>query len=348
MRLLVLGGTVFLGRHLVGEALARGHQVTLFNRGQHGPELFPEAERLRGDRDGDLEALRGRTWDAAIDTSGYVPRVVRASAELLADAVGTYAFVSSISVYRDFSRIGMDETAPVATLEDETTEEVTGETYGALKALCEREVERTLPGRALIVRPGLIVGPHDPTGRFTYWPTRVARGGEVLAPTPPERPVQIIDGRDLAAWMLTMVERRAAGVYQAAGPAEPLTLGALLDTCAEVCRTEAADSDARITWVDEAFLQEHGVGPWVELPLWIPSSDESERGLDAVDCGRAIGTGLTFRPLSETVRDTLRWDVARRAAGGSASAVGSGPVRMPAGLEPAREEELLRAWHERG
>lgn len=345
MRLLVLGGTVFLGRHLVEEALARGHEVTLFTRGQHGSELFPEAERLRGDRDGDLEALRGRAWDAAIDTSGYVPRVVRAAAALLADAVETYAFVSSISVYRDFSRLGMDETAPAATLEDETTEEVTGETYGALKALCEGEVERALPGRTLIVRPGLIVGPHDPTGRFTYWPARIARGGEVLAPTPPERPVQIIDGRDLAAWMLTMVERRAAGVYQAAGPAEPLTMGGLLDTCVEVCRTEVGGTDAQITWVDEAFLQEHGVGPWVELPLWIPSSDESERGLDAVDCSRAIGAGLRFRPLSVTTRDTLRWDTARRAAGESEAAPGSGPERMPAGLDPTREAELLQAWH---
>jgi len=342
MRLLVLGGTVFLGRHLVEAALARGHEVTIFNRGQHGPELFAGVERLRGDRDGGLGGLAGRTWDAALDTSGYVPRVVRASAELLAGAVATYAFVSSVSVYRDFAQVGMDETAPLATLADETEEEVTGETYGALKALCERAVQSSLAGRALIVRPGLIVGPHDPTGRFTYWPARIARGGEVLAPAPPEQVVQFIDARDLAEWMLGMVQRQASGVYHATGPAQPLTMGALLGAC-----HAQAGGEARITWVDEEFLQAQHVGPWMELPLWIPASEESERGFQAVDCSRAIGAGLTFRPLETTIRATLRWDQARSADHGAPESVASGPTRAQAGLDPAREEELLRAWHAR-
>ncbi len=208
MKLLVLGGTVFLGRHLVEAATARGHSVTLFNRGQHNPELYPEVEKLRGDRDSDLSALQGRRWDAVIDTCGYLPRAVRASAELLADAVDHYTFISSISVYADFHTPAMDESAPVGTLADETVEEVTGETYGPLKALCEQAAERALPGRVLNIRPGLIVGPHDPTDRFTYWPVRVARGGEVLAPGRPHVPVQVIDGRDLAEWTVRMVEAR--------------------------------------------------------------------------------------------------------------------------------------------
>ena len=198
MKLLILGGTVFLGRHLVEAAQARGHQLTLFNRGQHNPELFAGVEKLRGDRSGDLSALRGRRWDAVIDTCGYIPRIVRASAELLADAVDHYTFVSSLSVYADTSRPGIDESAPVGQLADETVEDITGETYGPLKALCEQAAGRALPGRVLTVRPGLIVGPHDPTDRFTYWPVRVARGGALLAPGRPERRVAFVDVRDLA------------------------------------------------------------------------------------------------------------------------------------------------------
>ena len=179
-------------------ALARGHEVTLFNRGQHNPNLFPNVEKLRGDRNGDLSALEGRQWDAAIDTCGFVPRIVRASAELLRNSVKHYTFISSISVFAQIDKAGLDEDAPLATLKDETVEEVTNETYGALKALCEQAVEQTMPGRTLIVRPGLIVGPDDPTDRFTYWPVRTARGGEMLAPGRPDQATQIIDVRDLA------------------------------------------------------------------------------------------------------------------------------------------------------
>jgi 2'-hydroxyisoflavone reductase len=331
MKLLILGGTVFLGRYLVETALARGHQVTLFNRGQHNPDLYPDVEKLRGDRDGGLDILRGRRWDAVIDTCGYVPRIVSASAELLAGAVDSYTFISSISVYPTFKEIGIDEGAPVGTLADPAVEEVTGESYGPLKALCEQAVEQALPGRALNIRPGLIVGPHDPTDRFTYWPHRVAQGGEVLAPGRPERHVQIVDVRDLAEWTVRAVEEGRAGVYNATGPDYALTMGRLLDTC-----REASGSEGRVTWVGEDFLAEKAVGPWIELPLWIPESDPDAAGFSDVNCGKAIGVGLAFRDLAETVRATLEWDAARPA-----------DREWRAGLKPEREAELLREWHSR-
>jgi 2'-hydroxyisoflavone reductase len=339
MKLLILGGTVFLGRRLVETALAHGHEVTLFNRGQHNPELYPAVEKLRGDRDGDpstgsgpaLAALRGRRWDAAIDTCGYIPRVVRASAELLAGAVGHYTFISSISVYPSFKEIGMDEAAPVGTLDDPTVEEVTGETYGPLKALCEQAAEAAMPGRVLNIRPGLIVGPHDPSDRFTYWPHRVAWGGEVLAPGRPERHVQIIDAGDLAEWTVRMVEGGRVGVYNATGPAYALTMGRLLEVCREV-----SGAGARVTWVGEDFLAEREVGAWIELPLWIPEADPDALGFSDVDCGKAIAAGLTFRDLAETVRATLEWNAARPA-----------DREWRAGLKPEREAELLQAWHAR-
>src|SRR5919107_753483 len=244
MDLLILGGTGFLGRHLVEAALGDGHRVTLFNRGLSGPGLFPEAETIVGDRDGDLSSLRGRRWDAAIDTCGYVPRVARASAGLLADAVDHYTFVSSISVYRDDIGPGADEDAPVQELEDPAVEEVTGETYGGLKALSERAAEEEMPGRVLNVRPGLISGPHDPTDRFTYWPRRISAGGDVLAPDRPELRVQFIDVRDLAAWMIAMSAGQQTGTFNATGPAYELRMGKLLEEC-----EAAGGGDARLVWV---------------------------------------------------------------------------------------------------
>jgi len=329
MRLLILGGTIFVGRALVEAAQARGYEVTLFNRGQHNPDLFPDVERLRGDRDGGLDALRGRTWDAVVDTCGYVPRLVRQSAELLADAVGHYTFISSISVYGDFSKSGIDEADHVGTLEDEAVEEVTGETYGPLKALCEQAAERALPGRVLNVRAGLIVGPYDISDRFTYWPVRVARGGEVLAPGQPDARTQFIDVRDLVDWNLRAIEAGTPGVYNVTGPEKPLTLQMVLDACRAV-----GGSDASITWVDAAFLKEKEVAPWTELPLYI-GDDPGFAGIDSVDCGKAIRSGLTFRPLEDTVRATLDWEAARPA---------DHPWR--AGITAEREAELLRAWHE--
>jgi len=334
VHLLVLGGTLFLGRHLVEAARARGHCVTLLHRGRTNATLFPELEHVLADRDGGLDALRGRRFDVVVDTCGYAPRVVRASAERLAGATDHYTFVSSISVYAE-PKPGLDESARVATIPDARDEALTGQSYGALKALCEQAVEAAFPGRALHVRPGLLVGPHDPTDRFTWWARRIARGGEILAPGRPRAPVQLIDVRDLAEWMVRMAESRAAGVFNATGPRVPLTLGGVLDTCRAV-----AGGDARFTWVDEAFLAEHGVQPWTELPLWVRSEDA---GFLQVDGTRAHRAGLGFRPLQATARDTLEWDRATPLQGRPQQP----GVSFPAGMAAERETELLRKWHER-
>lgn len=328
MRLLILGGTSFLGPHLVDAALERGHQVTTFNRGQHERELPSGVERLHGDRDGGLDALGGRTWDAVIDTSGYFPRVVRASAERLRDQVGHYTFISTISVYKALPRPGMDETTPVGTLEDASVEQITEGAYGPLKALCESAVEAAMPGHALAIRPGLIVGPLDPTDRFTYWPHRVAQGGEVLAPGKPEHPIQFIDARDLAGWAVRMTERGATGTFNATGPAQPMGMGTLLEVCREV-----SGSDAQFTWVAEEYALKAGLEPWTELPLWIPAGDAEMAGHSAVSIARALQSGLIFRPLADTVRDTLAWDASRPAA-----------REWRAGLRREREAQVLAAW----
>ncbi|HLO18258.1 MAG TPA: NAD-dependent epimerase/dehydratase family protein, partial [Anaerolineales bacterium] len=235
MRILIIGGTRFLGRHLVESARARSHEVTLFNRGKSNPNLFPQVETIIGDRERDLDKLKGRIWEAVIDTSGYFPRLVRLSAESLAASVSRYVFISSLSVYESFKKIGMDESDPVGKIENETTEEITGETYGPLKALCEQAVQDIFGlERTLIARPGLIVGPHDPTDRFTYWPVRVARGGDVLAPEKPEAPIQIIDVRDLSDFIIRLIEESAFGTYNATGPDYALTLGRLLEVSKQV------------------------------------------------------------------------------------------------------------------
>ncbi|GAB4467752.1 MAG: SDR family oxidoreductase [Anaerolineae bacterium] len=330
MKLLVLGGTRFVGRHLVETAQARGHEITLFNRGMTNRELFPEIERLIGDRDGGLDVLRGRTWDAVIDTCGYVPRLVRASAELLAETVGRYVFISTISVYADFTHPGLTEEASLATLADETVEQITDETYGGLKALCEQAAESVLPGRVLVIRPGLIVGPYDPTDRFTYWPWRIAQGGEVLAPGTPANRTQFIDARDLVGWILEMVERQAVGTFNATGPDYPLTLGDLFEACRRV-----SGSDAVLTWCSQEFLAANEVAPWVDLPLYLPETDE-HIGLKTVDVSRALAQGLRFRPLDETIRDTLAWARTRPA---------DHVWRL--GLTAEREASLLASWHAR-
>lgn len=325
MKLLLLGGTVFLGRHIVESALARGHEVTLFNRGQHNPNLFPNVEKLHGDRNGDLAALEGRQWDAVIDTSGFVPRIVRASAEALRNSVKHYTFISSISVFAQIDKVGLDENAPLATLEDETVEEVTNETYGALKALCEQAVEQTMPGNALIVRPGLIVGPDDPTDRFTYWPVRTARGGEMLAPGRPDQQTQFIDVRDLAAWIVRMVEAGKTGVYNATGPDYTLTWGQFLDTCKSV-----ANSSTNLVWVGNAFAADLMEKEIANFQPWVP---DEYAAMNATNCQKAFSEGLTFRPLTDTIRDTLTWK--------NASPTGK---EMRSGLPPEQEEQLLREW----
>jgi len=325
VRLLILGGTKFLGRAAADEALRRGHEVTLFNRGQTNAGLFPEAEHVHGDRDGGLGALEGREWDAVIDPSGYVPRVVRASAELLRDAVGHYVFVSSVSVYRDFSRAHFDESAPRIVLDDPAVEEVM-EHYGGLKALCEDVVAEVFGERFANVRAGLIVGPNDPTDRFTYWPVRVARGGEVLAPGRPDRPVEFVDARDLGAWLVTVAEQRTAGAFNATR--DGLTMAEVLESCRAV-----SGSDASFTWVDEPFLLEREVGQWMELPLWIAENDPEWAHMQEADVSRARAAGLSFRPLSETVRDTLAWAQSKEG------------WNEDVGLDPERERELLAEWH---
>lgn len=323
VRLLVLGGTLFLGRHLVEAALARHHTVTLFNRGQTNPGLFPEVERLRGDRDGDLSALEGRRWDAAIDTSGYVPRVVRASAELLAGAVEHYTFVSSLSVNMPSPRIGLTEDDPVHELEDEGSEDVDAH-YGPLKALCERAVEEAHPGRALHLRSGLIVGPYDPTRRFTYWVERVARGGDLVAPAPPDRHVQLIDVRDLADWAIRMAEAREAGTFNATGPVR--TFSEMLDAC-----RAAAGNDARPVWAAEEVLLANGA----ELPLWLPLEAHPEwAGFFAVSTAKAEERGLEARPLVESAQAIL--------AAGDAATEKFGPRVPPAELDPELEARILR------
>jgi 2'-hydroxyisoflavone reductase len=328
MRLLVLGGTTFLGKHCVEGALSRDHTVTLFNRGRSHPERFPECERITGDRDGGLDALAGREWDAVLDTSGYVPRIVGDSARLLAGSAGSYLFVSSVSVYDGQDRARIDESTPVATIADEGVEEITEETYGPLKALCEQAVRDAMPGGAIIVRPGLIVGPDDPTDRFTYWPVRLAAGGDVLAPEPRDQPCQVIDVRDLAAWMLDLIEHGEPGTLNGVGPEQPRTLAETVEICAA-----AVGGAARLEWVDGSFLVEQGVEPWTELPLWT-GDDPGEAWIDRIDPGPGVAAGLRFRPLEQTADDTLRWHI-------------------DAGREPAfamtreREAGLLAAWRQR-
>lgn len=326
MKLLIIGGTRFLGRALVDEARAAGHEVTLFNRGRSNPALYPDVEQLHGDRDGELDVLAGRRWDAVIDTCGYVPRVVRAAADFLAGAVEHYTFISSLSVYAEPLAANTDESGSLATTPDETVEEITGETYGPLKALCERAAMEGMGGRALLVRSGLIVGPHDGSDRFNYWPARVARGGEVLAPESPDYGVQFIDVHDLARWTLRATEQRLVGPYNVTGPERPLPLGRLLDTIRDV-----TGSDARFTWVNGAFLVTHEVGPFVEMPLWVP---DDFGGFNSFSIDRALAAGLAFRPAVETVRDTLAWLATRPA-----------DHVWRAGLSAEREAELLRQWH---
>jgi 2'-hydroxyisoflavone reductase len=332
MNILILGGTRFLGRALAESALERGHRLTLFHRGISNPRLFPQAEHLLGDRTTDLGALSGRRWDAVVDTCGYEPAVVRRSAELLAGAVDRYVFISSISVYADFRDAGVAEDAPLEQLPEGAAESFNMEYYGALKALCEQAAEAALPARTLNIRPGLIVGAHDPTDRFTYWPWRVSLGGEVLAPGRPERPVQFIDVRDLAEWTVHMVEAQEARVFNATGPAGQVTMGRLLETA----RQAAGSLDARLTWVDEAFLEENKVQPWTELPLFLPEQDSSMAGMNMVSIARALQAGLTFHSLEDTLRVTLDWIKTR-----------PDNHQWKAGLRLEREQELLnryRAW----
>ncbi len=335
LRILILGGTGFTGPYQVRYALSRGHKVTTFNRGKtHPGELPSEVEQLIGDRNGKLDALKGRKWDVAIDNPTTLPAWVRDAAEILKGNVERYVFISTISVYADTSK-GVDETAPLAKYDGpdpykETLEAMKAsgyKTYGPLKALSEKEAEKWFPGKTLIIRPGLIVGPGDETDRFTYWPVRIDRGGEVLAPGNPSDPVQFIDARDLAEWTIRIAENRDTGIYNATGPAKPLGIGEMLDQT-----KSALNSDAKFTWVPAEFLQQQKVEAWSDMPVWAGD----ELGLARTNISRALGKGLTFRPLTETARDTLAWFKSQSQDRQS---------KLRAGLTPEREAEVLAAWH---
>jgi len=328
MNILILGGTKFLGRHLVDEALARGHQVTLFHRGKTGAELFPDVERRLGDRMGDLASLAEGRWDAVIDVSGQHPAAVRDSAALLNGRAGHYTFISTCSVYSDMEQVPMNasplhEAAPVDCVGGMKD---TDWQYGNHKVGCEVQARAAFEGPLLILRPGLIVGPHDYTERFAWWARRAARGGRLIAPGPPERPVQIIDGRDLAAWNLDLVERGATGTFDAVGPEEPLSFGELL---------AAMPGDFEVTWVDEQFLLDNDVGIWMEVPLWVP---ETSPGFQRVDNSASVAAGLRCRPIAELNRDVAAW-------------CAENPLdpEKPAqtGLTPEKEQAVLAAWDAR-
>ena len=337
-RLLILGGTGFIGPHSVQAALDRGHEVTMFNRGRTNAHLFPDVEKLVGDRSDDLEALRGRRWDVVIDNHATLPRWVRQSAQLLKDAADQYIHVSTISVYApaaypdgaaagspEEDRARLAEDAPLAELPSghDGSEDVTGQTYGPFKWMAEDEARRAFgEDRTTIVRPGLIVGPGDPTDRFTYWPARLQRGGDVLAPGSGMDSAQFIDARDLTSWIVTLAEQGMAGTFNATGPAERLSMRAFLEDA-----REALGSEAVLHWLPADFLSEQGVGAWGDMPVWIPGNP-----LTYVRIDRALAAGLTFRPLGETVRDTAEWNATRAV------------TELRAGITAEREAEVLRAW----
>jgi 2'-hydroxyisoflavone reductase len=339
LRILILGGTGFTGPQQVRYALDRGHKVTVFNRGKtHPGELPQEAEQLIGDRNGQLDALKGRTWDVVIDNPTSIPVWVRDAAQVLKGNVDRYVFISTISVYSDNSKPGMDEigplvkyTGPDAMKETQATLKASNYgLYGPLKALSEAEVEKWFRGKALIIRPGLIVGPGDESDRFTYWPVRVARGGEVLAPGNPTDPVQFIDARDLAEWTIRMVEQGTTGIFNATGPKSTLTMGQMLDGIKKVTKT-----DAPFTWVDADFLAAQKVSPWSDMPVWVPPKGH-EAGFSRISVKRAVDKGLTFRSVPDTTRATLDWFRKQSA---------ERQAKLRAGIKPEREKEVLAAWH---
>lgn len=337
MKLLILGGTRFVGRHITEAALAHGHQVTLFNRGKSNTDLFPQVEKLSGDRDtGDLASIKARidagaTWDAVIDVNGYVPRVVRQSAELLRSLVRSYTFISTMHVYASPIPHHVDENGKLSELEDKTSEEITDETYRGLKVLCERLVEEVYGDRRLVIRPGLVVGPQDVTDRFTYYAARAAKGGEMLAPGNGDDPIQFIDARDLAEFIVRMTEKNASGIYNATGPDYVLTMRKIIETAQKV-----ANNGLKVTWVDEPFLTQNGVNHWTHMPLWIPLNSEDSSIHDG-NVNKAIAAGLKFRPLEETMRDIMEWEVSRPL---------DAPRNPNFGISLEREAELLKAWRE--
>lgn len=301
MNILIIGGTRFLGRALVDAATTRDHTLTLFNRGQSNPDLYPDIETIIGDRETDLDKLEGRTWDVVIDTCGYVPRIVKLSADTLKDKAKQYTFISTLSVYPIQGAPDRDENAETLTMEDELVEEITNETYGPLKVLCENSVWNAFPDSTLIIRPGLIVGPHDPTNRFTYWATRTGKGGEAIA-APEAQPMQFVDVRDLADFTLNRIEASVSDIYNLTGPDKHLTFG----ECLSVAK-DALNSNVTYHHVDDEFLNKHEIGEFMELPLWLNADDAKSFMTFNID--KALRDGLVFRPLADTIRDTYEWAI---------------------------------------
>lgn len=335
-RILILGGTGFIGPYQVREAIERGHQVTVFNRGSRAALLPPGVEHLKGDREGNLDALRDRTWDVTIDNPVILPAWVRTIGASLSERVGHYIFISTVSVYAGISKNGIVESDPTSTYEGadpfadsyESFRANMPRLYGPLKAVAEREAQRWFPGRTTIVRPGLIVGPDDPTDRFTYWPVRIAHGGEVLAPGTPNDPVQVIDVRDLAAWTIGIAERGATGIYNVTG--RTTAIGDMLEAMRSLARQPVS-----FTFADADFLLANGVRPWSDMPAWLPPRGETA-GVGRVNIDRALATGLILRPIANTAQDTLSWFESRPP---------DGRAQLRAGLSPERESQVLRSWH---
>ncbi|MFD3448700.1 SDR family oxidoreductase [Microbacteriaceae bacterium 4G12] len=339
MKVLILGGTRFLGRQIVQEALQRGHEVTLFNRGNNA-HLFPEVETLLGDRNGELDVLKGRKWDAVIDTCGLLPKSISQAAKVLEENISHYTYISSISVYKDWIPLHITEDYPTHTLLPEEVEAISNQSqeemlehYGALKALCEAEAAKEMPGKVLAVRAGMIVGPYDYTDRLPYWVKRVAEGGRILCPGNPNRPVQIIDTKDMASWILTMAQKQKTGTFNVTGPHPAITMGELLESCKQVTK-----SDAEFVWVQEEFLLHHHVSPWVEIPLWLPENHPlpEERipwkGTFSFSVEKAVENDLTFRPLQEIIQDIWEWEQTRS------------DEKRKAGISREKERELLELW----
>ncbi|MEJ1966317.1 MAG: NAD-dependent epimerase/dehydratase family protein [Gammaproteobacteria bacterium] len=333
LSILVLGGTRFIGVAMTELALQRGHRLTFFNRGRTNADLFPDIERIKGDRNGGIDGLKGRKWDAVLDNSGYFPRAVRLTAELLAPSVSQYLFVSSISVYPDF-KAPRDETSPVGRLKDETVEKVDNDTYGPLKALSEKAAEAAMPGRVTVIRPGLIVGPHDSTDRFTYWPARAARGGDMLAPGKPADGIQVIDGRDLAAFAIDALEKKTMGTFNLVSPPGMFTIGDVVNESIRAAKELVKpDPPSRAVWAPAAFLAAQKVEGWSDMPVWVEAKGD-EAAFAGTSAARAIKAGLKITPMRKTCHDTLAWHLTRPAADRET---------LKSGIAPEREKEVLSA-----
>jgi 2'-hydroxyisoflavone reductase len=342
MKVLILGGTRFLGRALVKEALKRGHEITLFNRGTN-KEKFPEVEQLIGNRDSDVSHLENRKWDVVMDTCGFAPHQIKKIAAVLGDNIEHYTYISSISAYKDWIPLNITEDyhlqsmPPDNKLKDVEEGKISPyEYYGALKVLCEAEAEKHWPGRVLHIRAGLLVGPLDYTDRLPYWVQRVAQGGKVLVPGRPDRPVQLIDIKDVATWVFDMAENRKVGMFNVTGPDNELTIEELLNNCKVV-----TNSDAEFVWTDEQFVLDHKIQPWTEMPLWIPEhfplegETEPWKGASFISVEKAVNAGLSFRPLEDTIHDVYQWEKARKNS------------ERKTGISREREEELLETWFQK-